>query len=209
MSTGLLRTTNSEEHHHEAIPGFSEFSTDRFAEAKENSEAARALTSDLSEAQLNWKPSPEQWSIAQCLEHLVVATKGFEKYFTAGVGTCAKEPARSPGTPKYKPSLVGGWLAKQVSPEAARKLPAPKIFRPGNSSDIQRSLESFLDEQDRFLDFVQRSEGIDYNKTRLRSPVTPLMRYSLADAFVITVLHGERHLGQARRVREMPQFPRS
>jgi len=178
------------------------------AEAKENSEAARTLTSDLSEAQLNWKPSPEQWSIAQCLEHLVVATKGFEKYFTAALEQ-ARENRQVTIPPKYKPSLVGGWLAKQVSPEAARKLPAPKIFRPGNLSEIRGSLESFLNEQDRFVDFVRRSEGIDYNKTRLRSPVTPLMRYSLADAFVITVLHGQRHLGQARRVREMPQFPRS
>jgi hypothetical protein len=178
------------------------------AESEKSSEAAQALASELSEDQLNWKPSPEQWSIAQCLEHLVIATKGFEKYFTLALEH-ARKSRRVTGILKYKPSLVGGWLAKQVSPEAARKLPAPKIFRPGNSSDIQRSLESFLNEQDRFVDFVQRSEGIDYNKTRLRSPVTPLMRYSLADAFVITVLHGQRHLGQARRVREMPQFPRS
>jgi len=178
------------------------------AESEKNSETARTLASDLSLAQLNWKPSPEQWSIAQCLEHLTVATKGFEKYFTLALDH-ARKSRQVTSTPRYKPSLMGGWLARQVSPEAARKLPAPKIFRPGNSSDIQRSLESFLNEQDRFLDFVQRSEGIDYNKTRLRSPVTPLMRYSLADAFVITVLHGQRHLAQARRVREMTEFPRT
>jgi len=177
-------------------------------EAKDNSETARLLVANLTEPQLNWKPSAEQWSIAQCLEHLVVATKGFEKYFTLALEQ-ARDSRKVTIPPKYKPSLVGGWLAKQVSPEAARKLPAPKIFRPVNLSDIQGSLESFINEQDRFVDFVRRSEGIDYNKTRLRSPVTPLMRYSLADAFVITVLHAKRHLGQARRVREMPQFPRS
>jgi hypothetical protein len=33
------------------------------------------------------------------------------------------------------------------------------------------------------------------------------MRYSLADAFVVTVLHGRRHLAQARRVRETSGFP--
>src|SRR2546429_2934737 len=99
--------------------------------AEENNEGARAVAADLTEAQLNWKPSPEQWSIAQCLEHLVVATKGFEKYFTAALEQ-ARESRKVTIPPKYKPSLVGGWLAKQVSPEAARKLPAPKIFRPGN-----------------------------------------------------------------------------
>lgn len=33
------------------------------------------------------------------------------------------------------------------------------------------------------------------------------MRYSLADAFVVTVVHGWRHLAQARRVREAAGFP--
>lgn len=178
------------------------------SETAKNSDAARTLTSGLTEAQLNWKPSTDQWSIAQCLEHLAVATNEFEEYFQL-----ALERARSkwpvPEPVAYKPSLLGGWLAKQVSPEATRKVPAPKIFRPADSSKISNALQMFVNQQDRFLDFVRQSTGIDYNKTRLRSPVTPLMRYSLADAFVITVLHGQRHLAQARRVREMPDFPKA
>jgi hypothetical protein len=178
------------------------------SETEKNNDTARALTSGLTAAQINWKPSAEQWSIAQCLEHLTVATNEFEKYFQAALeGARKKRPAKSP--PPYKPSMVGGWLAKHVSPEAPRKLTAPKVFRPADSSNIQGSLEMFVDQQGKFLDFVRQCEGVDYNKARLRSPVTPLMRYSLADAFVITVLHGQRHLAQARRVREMPEFPQA
>ena len=83
------------------------------------------------------------------------------------------------------------------------------MFRPGDASSIQGSLQMFLDEQQKFVDFVRQCRGIDYNKTRIRSPVTPLVRYSLADAFVITVLHAQRHLAQARRVRESQGFPRT
>ena len=54
---------------------------------------------------------------------------------------------------------------------------------------------------------LRESEGVDYNRARLRSPVTPLMRYSLADAFVVTIVHGYRHLAQANRVKAMPNFP--
>lgn len=178
------------------------------AEARENSEAARALTSDFSEAQLNWKPSPEQWSIAQCLEHLAITSGKFDNYFSSALKRARKkQPATN--APAYKPSMVGGWLARQVNPDGGRSLPAPKVFRPSEVSNIQAPLELFLDQQVKFIDFVRQCNGIDYNKARLRSPVTPLIRYSLADAFVITVLHGQRHLGQARRVRETPQFPRS
>jgi hypothetical protein len=171
-----------------------------------NSATAETLTADLAEGQLNWKPSADRWSIAQCLEHLSVATNSFEKYFEAALARGRTGAPLNP-RPRYKPTMMGGWLARSVSPEAPRKLSAPKILRPAASSNIHESLEMFLRQQDTFLEFVRRCEGIDYNRTRLRSPVTPLVRYSLADAFVITVLHGQRHLAQAQHVRELGEFP--
>jgi hypothetical protein len=109
--------------------------------------------------------------------------------------------------PAYRPSLMGGWLIRTVDPETGRNLSAPKIFRPAESLAIQDALDSFLKQQERFLEFVHRTAGIDYNKTRLRSPVTPLIRYSLADAFVLTIVHGRRHLALAQWGRETSGFP--
>jgi hypothetical protein len=55
------------------------------AAAEENSAAARELVSGLGHAQLNWKVSPEKWSIAQCLDHLAVTSRQFDGYFTAAL----------------------------------------------------------------------------------------------------------------------------
>ena len=176
------------------------------AAAEENSETARELFSGLSTAQLNWKPAPEKWSIAQCLDHLAVTSRGFDGYFSDALVRGRKKWPVSTG-PVYRPSFVGGWLIKLVHPETGRNLTAPKIFRPAESSNIDEALEKFLRQQERFIEFVRETNGVDYNKTKLRSPVTPLMRYSLADAFVVTVVHGRRHLAQARRVRETSGFP--
>jgi hypothetical protein len=175
------------------------------AEIEKNNTAARQLTAGLSEAQLNWRASPESWSIAQCLDHLAVASEQFKNYFNDAIARGrTKWPTTAPVA--YKPSFVGGWLIKYVVPEAPRKIKAPKLFRP-SSSAITDPLDKFLNQQKDFLSFVNQAEGVDYNKVKLRSPVTPLMRYSLADAFVVTVVHGQRHLAQARRVREIPGFP--
>jgi DinB superfamily len=184
----------------------SEFLQTVLTEAEKNSERARLLAAKLTEDQLNWKPAQDKWSMAQCLEHLTVTSAAFDRYFTAAIEQARKRHSVTQN-PRYQPSFVGGWLARQVDPETGRKLPAPKIFRPADASHIQSAVDKFINQQERFSAFVRQSEGVDYNKTRLRSPVTPLMRYSLADAFVITVLHGRRHLGQAQRVREMPHFP--
>jgi len=175
------------------------------SETEKNNAAASQLAGDLNETQLNWKPAPEKWSMAQCFDHLTVSSAGFDQYFINAIAA-RRETQAAASAPAYRPTLLGGWLIRQLLPESTRKVPAPKVFRP-SASDIPGALEKFLEQQKIFLDFVGRTEGIDYNKTRLRSPVTPLMRYSLADAYVLTVVHGQRHIAQARRVRELPNFP--
>ena len=176
------------------------------SEAEKNTDTARYLVDGLSDEQLNWKPDAKRWSIVQCLEHLAVTSRGFNGYFPQ---TIERARVRWPTTSAvpYRPTLIGGLLIKQVVPETTRKVPAPKVFRPSDSSPIHDALGIFHQQQNKFLSFVRQSEGIDYNRARLRSPVTPLMRYSLADAFVVTIVHEHRHLAQARRVRETPGFP--
>jgi DinB family protein len=175
------------------------------AQAQRNADEARSVVDGLSDAQLNWKPSPDKWSIAQCLEHLTAASSGFNPYFVEALAR-GRQRFAATAPPTYQPSFMGRWLIKHVEPESPRKLRAPKIFKP-SASDMDNALNRFLDQQKTFLKFVSETSGIDYNRTRLRSPVTPLVRYSLADAYVITVAHEQRHLQQARRVRETPGFP--
>ena len=175
------------------------------AQAQRNATEARSVVDGLSDAQLNWKPSPDKWSIAQCLEHLKAASSGFNSYFVEAL-TRGRRRYATASPPAYRPTFMGRWLIKHVEPESARKLRAPKIFKP-STSNVQHALQDFLDQQQTFLKFVGETTGIDYNRTRLRSPVTPLIRYSLADAYVITVSHEQRHLQQAQRVRETPGFP--
>jgi hypothetical protein len=174
-------------------------------EAEKNAADARSVVSGLSDAQLNWQPAPDKWSIAQCLEHLTAASSGFNPYFVDAVAR-GRQRFAAVSPPAYHPTFRGRWLIKHVEPESPRKLRAPKIFKP-SASNVQNALDKFLTQQKTFLKFVADTSGIDYNRTRLRSPVTPLVRYSLADAFVITVSHEQRHLQQARRVRETPGFP--
>ena len=175
-------------------------------EADRNSQGAQRLVAGLSDNQMRWTSSPDRWSIAQCLDHLAVTSRQFNSYFTTAINQGRQKWPVTSALP-YKPSWAGGWLIRQVVPETTRKIPAPKVFRPSQSALIEGALENFLNQQSMFLGFVREAQGIDYNKVRLRSPVTPLMRYSLADAFVVTVVHGWRHLAQAQRVRATSGFP--
>lgn len=168
---------------------------------------ARRLVTGLNDTQLNWKPAADRWSIAQCFDHLAITSREFDPFLTRAIDHGRKKFPLSGGI-AYRPSFLGGWLVKQLLPEATRKVPAPKVFRPADSSNINGAFERFLRQQDVFIRAVRDAQGVDFNRTRLRSPVSPLMRYSLADAFVITVVHCQRHLQQARNVAAAPGFPR-
>lgn len=175
------------------------------SEAQKNSRDAKEFAS-LSAQSLNWKPSQTQWSIAECLEHLAMSEAAFTPIVSRALER-GQSRFRVASPPAYQPTWMGAWLIRYVLPESPKKLKAPKVFQPSGASAISGSLDRFLKEQDAFLNFVRQSAGIDYNKVRLRSPVTPLVRYSLADAFVVVVVHAQRHLQQARRVRSAPAFP--
>ncbi len=173
-----------------------------------NNEEAQRLSANLSEQQINWKPATDKWSIAQCLDHLAVTTAEFDALFTEAIERGRRKWPVGVAIP-YRPSMIGGWLIRQIVPENERKARAPKVFKPSGASAISGALDTFLQQEESFLGFVRQATGLDYNRTRLRSPVTRFVRYSLADAFVIIVVHGRRHLLQAQRVLETPGFPHS
>ena len=175
-------------------------------ETNKNDATARQVVDGLSEEQLNWKPATDRWSMAECLDHLSISELSFKPYLADAIARGRQRfPVNAP--PPYLPSMMGGWLARALVPENTGKMKAPQILQPFNPSAILGAIDRFLGQQAELRHWVVDARGIDYNKTRLRSPVTRLVRYSVADAYVVMVVHARRHLGQAARVRLAPGFP--
>ncbi len=168
-----------------------------------NGEAER-LVAGLDEEQLNWIPEPGAWSIALCLDHLAVTNREFRPYLEKAL---AKAQRRGASGKPYRPTWMGKWLINTLDQEGGRKFKAPKNFQPP-ARPAAGALDRFLEEQRQVTSLVERSRRSDTDVT-LRSPVTPLMRYSLADAFEVIVAHDRRHLRQAQRVKDSQDFPHS
>jgi hypothetical protein len=57
-------------------------------------------------------------------------------------------------------------------------------------------------------DLLWNAQGIDMRKPRMTSPVSPFVRrLNLGDAFVLSVVHCQRHMLQIERVMASPGFP--
>jgi len=85
---------------------------------KEAKEKVQSESSSISLQQLNWKPTPESWSIAQCLEHLVISHSTYFpalKKITDGVYRMSIWERVSPFS-----GLFGQWLKDQLGSNRRR-----------------------------------------------------------------------------------------
>lgn len=160
---------------------------------------------DLTAQQLNWKPGAEQWSVAQCFDHLVTANAAFFPTFEK-VLNGEKTNSFWERLPVL-PAVCGKLLIKSVAPESTRKLKAPKVFHPANSRIDEAIICRFIDEQNQIIKYMKATEDLDLEKIIISSPVTNLITYSLMDAYRVIINHQKRHLLQAMRVSEMDGFP--
>lgn len=141
------------------------------------------------------RPASGGWSVAEVLEHLIVSADSYLEPMRAlieGNAGGAVNPAST-----WKPSLMGGMLAASL--RGTRKLPAPKRYTPG-PSPRPRVLEEFFRRQEEAGRLITEAGGLDWRRVRMRSPVAPILRMNLGDAFTILVVHAERHAGQIERV---------
>jgi hypothetical protein len=166
---------------------------------------AREVFGGLTAAQLNWKPSAEQWSVGQCFDHLIVTNSTFfPDMERVAAGT-------------YRPSLWGrvsplsGFFArfilKSLDPEKGRRTKAPRVFEPTQSAVAPDIIGRFAAHQDDLSNHMRATAGADLRGLKVTSPVSPVATYSLLDAYRIVVAHERKHFEQARRVTQSEGFP--
>jgi len=177
----------------------------RRREFREAAEEVRGLYAGLTETQLSWRPEPGRWSIAECLDHLNVTGEEILKFVN---GAVERGWARgTTGSPPFRYGWLGDWFVRAIGPSNARKMPAPRLYRPREDLRVSAVLPEFLDLQEALVAALERANGLDLARVRARSPVTPLLRIGVGQWFSAVAGHQVRHLRQTRAVREHPSFP--
>jgi hypothetical protein len=154
-------------------------------------------TKGLSEAQWNFKPAPDRWSVAQVVEHIAAAedfllTLDKEKVMTAAAG----EPGRD--VKKTDDAVLA------MVPDRTNKAQAPEPLVPTNrfgSSD--GSVKHFVESRATTENFLRTTTGLRDHV--MDSPLGKLDGYE----FVLFIAaHSERHTKQINEVKADPNFPK-
>ena len=165
---------------------------------------ARSTFGHLTPSQLNWKPSPERWSVAQCFDHLLTSNKGYLPIIDNVLAGYKRTFWQSM---PVLPGLMGKLLIKSMDPASTRKVKAPKRFQPAQSDISGSVINDFVDQQKQIVEKMKASAPLDLEKIVITSPVADVVVYSLMDAYRLIVVHEQRHFQQAKRVTEEAGFP--
>jgi hypothetical protein len=157
--------------------------------------ATELATLDLQD--LNFKTSPDSWSILECLEHL----NRYSRYYNPEL---AKAIEGNPGHAEVQ-GITYSWLGKKslemVRPQNMKRHKTVKHMNPANSDLGRATVEEFLHHQAGLLHLLQRAGNANLHKKAVPVEFFKLMKLRIGEALEFVVLHEERHVQQAMRVK--------
>ena len=151
----------------------------------------------LSDAQWNFKPAADRWSIAECAEHIAVSDDSLFDLM--------RQTLKSPAALEKK-SAVKDEFILQVVPDRSVKAKAPEFLQPKRRwPDSETLIAHFKQSRDRNIAYIQTTED-DLRSHFMEHPVFKTM-----DAYQLMLLisaHCERHTAQIDEVKADPHFPK-
>ncbi|RZK36430.1 MAG: hypothetical protein EOO57_07205 [Hymenobacter sp.] len=154
----------------------------------------------LSSEQLNRRPGYDNWSAAQCLEHLNLVGGYFLPSLKARLrlahakGSAARAQVRS------------GWLGRYVTHSASQRhglgdslLRLPRQYAPTGTRLTGTVVEAFNRQLDELLRLLLLARQVDAGAVRVPNPLYPWLRLRLTDVLEALVAHAQRYVKQAEQ----------
>src|SRR5215472_4469099 len=168
-----------------------------------NIEKAKSLTSGLSAAQMNWRPQPGKWSIAQNLAHL---NFGYQHFDTIASSIAAARAKGIISNGPFRYGWLSSWFVKSQEPPPKRKFKAAKAYTPSSDVDAAKAIADYLRMTARLTELIQKADGLDL--ARAKTPFgLKWVKTPLGAALAAVITHNRRYLWQAEQVRNDPNFP--
>jgi hypothetical protein len=169
-------------------------------ELESSRQAFLDATSGLSEAQWNFKPAPDRWSIAECAEHIGVTEAFVLKLIT-------EQALKSAAEPEKRAQVQGKDTSIMVTAvDRSAKFKAPEVIQPtrrwATSGEITKNV---LENRARTIEFISRTQE-DLRDHFMDHPV-----FKTLDTYqwiLLTSAHMRRHTAQILEVKADPNFPK-
>lgn len=159
----------------------------------------KEATKGLSEAQLNFKSSPESWSIAECTEHIGISE---ENIFGMLLG-CLKT---TPDPTKRSEVKMTDDQILTVIVDRSNKVKTQESFEPtGKWGSFEATMNAFKQKRNSNIKFV-KTTAEDLRNRYQQLPFGTIDAYQI---LLFMSAHTERHILQIEEVKADANFPKN
>ena len=154
----------------------------------------------LSEAQWNFKPAPEVWSVGEVAEHIAVSEDTI-------FGLITEKIMKGPAEPDKKAEVQGkDQIILEKVVDRSVKVQAPEVLRPTHRFASQQALvDHFKESRDRTIAYVEGTQ----DELRSHFGDHPLLKTMDGYQWVLLLsAHSHRHTLQIEEVKANPNFPK-
>ena len=162
------------------------------------SQAIVVICDDLDGRALNRRPSPDSWSVAQILEHLITINQSYFPMLDKIVLGEYRLPLH--GRLPFLRRFFGRFVLKGVHPDRRRRMKTFPIWEPSQSDLPADMVDRFLKHQAKLKSRMEDAAPLLESNVTIHSPASRMIVYPLNDAFENIVTHEERHLEQIKDV---------
>lgn len=155
-------------------------------------------TKGLSEAQWNFKPGPDRWSVAQVMEHIAAA----EDFLR---GLIQEQVMKAPADPSRDLKKTDDAVLAMV-PDRSHKAQAPEPLVPTNRfGSPDGSMKHFVESRATTEQYLKTTSAL-----RDHAFDSPLgMKLDGYEFVLLIAAHSERHTKQIMEVKADPNFPKN
>ena len=153
-------------------------------------------TKGLSEAQWNFKPAPDKWSIAECMEHIAAA----EDFIR---GTVEQNVMKAPAAPDRDIAKIDAGIVANV-PDRSAKFQAPEPLKPTNRfGSPEAAIKHFVESRAKTEEFLKTTADL-----RGHAVDSPVGGKWVAYQFILMIAaHSQRHTKQIEEVKSSTGYP--
>lgn len=169
-----------------------------FTLLEDSKKGVLAATKGLSQAQWNFKPAPDRWSVAECMEH-IAASEDFIR------GLVTEQVMKAPAAPDRDVAKIDAGILTGV-PDRTNKVQAPEPLKPTNRfGSPEASIKHFLESRSTTEDFLKKTA--DLRGHAIDNPFGG--KWDAYEWILLIGAHSQRHTKQIEEVKADPNFPKS
>jgi len=155
---------------------------------------------DLSEAQLNFKPAPDKWSVLDCIKHIAITEQSLWQ-MTNGAIQAQANPEKRADIKSTDEQVV------QMIESREKKVKTAPPMEPQNTpyKSLDEALTSFKNDRAKLIEYVKTTDA-DLRNHVVAMPFASFDSYQM---ILFIGAHSKRHTEQIEEVKADPNFPKN